>query len=88
MNTLGFSENGYILASGSRKEGKVKIWDLRKSICVKVFSDIGNPEYVCFDYSAQILSVLTEKYIKLYNSKNYEHISTTEAHKETVTAMR
>lgn len=39
VNSLGFSENGYILASSSKKEGAVRVWDMRHSKCVKTFKE-------------------------------------------------
>lgn len=60
INTLAFSENGYILAAGSKKDSAVRIWDLRHGTCAKVFKDIVAPSYVSFDYSATILAVVGE----------------------------
>ncbi|KRX05253.1 WD40-repeat-containing domain [Pseudocohnilembus persalinus] len=86
INTLAFSENGYTLASGSKQEGKVRIWDLRKQKCVKILEELS-PEYVVFDISAQILAVADKNLIKLYNSKNFNLLSNTEAHTDKVTSI-
>lgn len=34
ISYLSFSENGYILAAGSKSEGQIRIWDLRHSNCI------------------------------------------------------
>ena len=37
VSCVSFSENGYLLASGSH-DGTVRVWDLRKLKCVRVLS--------------------------------------------------
>lgn len=53
MQTLSFSENGTMLASATKGQTSVAIWDLRKPNVIKVL-DIGSVvEKVHFDYTGQ-----------------------------------
>lgn len=54
----------------------VKIWDLRHSKCVKIIK-VEQPESVTYDLSSLILGVVSEKNVRLYDSKSYEPLSTT-----------
>lgn len=53
----------------------VKIWDLRHSKCVKIIK-VEQPESVTYDLSSLILGVVSEKNVRLYDSKSYEPLST------------
>jgi pre-mRNA-processing factor 19 len=57
VTKIAFSENGYHLASGD-SDGVVKVWDLRKRLCLKTFEHKGISEVtaLAFDPSATYLS--------------------------------
>ena len=56
VTSLHFSENGYSMASGSA-DGTVRLWDLRKLVCVKTLA-VGSPvRSVRFDHSGTFLAV-------------------------------
>ena len=50
ITSLAFSENGYLVATGSQ-DSSVKIWDLRKLKCVKTIEGTSPVNAVAFDYS-------------------------------------
>ena len=59
ITSLSFSENGYYLTSTA--EDGVKLWDLRKLVCVREFNTDIAPSFVAFDHSGLYLAVGSDR---------------------------
>jgi pre-mRNA-processing factor 19 len=61
ISSIGFSENGYYLATSSDSQGLVKLWDLRKLSNFHTIDlsahGVSGVTKVAFDFSAQYLGV-------------------------------
>lgn len=89
VNTLGFSENGYYLATGSSSDSLVNIFDLRK---LKLFSSWNLPSEnsvheVRFDPSAQFLTVAGTD-LRVYANKTWDELLKFDDNNGILTAAR
>lgn len=57
LEALRFSENGTWLASVVKDSSSVSVWDLRKSVEVKVLETGGRIESIDWDYTGQFLLI-------------------------------
>jgi pre-mRNA-processing factor 19 len=91
VTTLSFSENGYFLATGSKQDPSVNVFDLRKlSILSTInFGADGNAKVneVRFDPSAQFLSVVGTE-AKVYANKSWEEVLTFDDNAGELTGLR
>ncbi|KAF7490343.1 Pre-mRNA-processing factor 19 [Sarcoptes scabiei] len=88
ITAMSFSENGYYLAT-SAEDPVIKLWDLRK---LKNFKTIPLDEGyqikdLYFDYSGTYLAVAGTD-VRVYISKQWEHIKTFEDHTALATNVR
>lgn len=85
IQSLSFSENGTLLASGS-KDGTVRIWNLRKQTNIHTI-DIGSPiQSVQFDYSGSYLAVGSSD-VRIYQNKTWEELLKMKEHTDIVTGV-
>jgi pre-mRNA-processing factor 19 len=89
VTTLSFSENGYFLATGSKQDPSVNVFDLRKlSILSTInFNPDGKVNEVRFDPSAQFLSVVGTE-AKVYANKSWEEVLTFDDNAGELTGLR
>ncbi|KAJ3085037.1 hypothetical protein HDU96_005617, partial [Phlyctochytrium bullatum] len=91
INSIGFSENGYYLATSATGHAVVNIWDLRKLAIVHTIdlSEEGKSvQKVTFDPSAQYLGVATGHSIRLYLNKKWTEIFKTDIHSGDITDFK
>ena len=89
VTTLSFSENGYFLATGSKQDPTVNIFDLRKLSIISTinFNPEGKVNEVRFDPSAQFLSVVGTE-AKVYANKSWEEVLTFDDNAGELTGLR
>ena len=77
VTSLSFSENGYYLATGSKSDPTVNVFDLRKLSLLSsiAFNPEGKVNEVRFDPSAQFLTVVGTE-AKVYANKSWEEVLT------------
>ena len=93
VHTLDFSQNGYLLAAGSRGSAGVKVWDLRKlevartatAACAGPVSDAVHQ--VRFDPSAQLLAVVGEQ-VSVFAGKALTPCVTAQPTPKTITSVQ
>jgi len=86
--SIGFSDNGYLMASGSR-DGSCKIWDLRKLKCKETINVSENTVYsVSFDDSGSYLATSSDNGLKVFTTgKAYNELLKLQEHKSPVTSL-
>jgi len=87
ITDLRFSENGYYLAT-SAADNQLKLWDLRgpKNInSLKLDVPVKRLDY---DYSGKYLAAAIGKEIRIFTGKHLEHVTTIDAHSDTVTDVK
>ncbi|KAI9982096.1 hypothetical protein PInf_007984 [Phytophthora infestans] len=98
VTALGFSENGYHLASGS-EDGVVKLWDLRKATSFFELNlkkeqpklKLGAIHSINFDASGSHLAVASAQSIQVLkevSKNNWEVVKTLSDHKAAVTGVQ
>jgi pre-mRNA-processing factor 19 len=98
VTALGFSENGYHLASGS-EDGVVKLWDLRKASSFFELDlkkeqpklKLGAIHSINFDASGSHLAVASAQSVQVLKEKSKNHwevIKTLSDHKAAVTGVQ
>jgi len=75
--SLTFSENGYYLGTAS-KDGSVKLWDLRKPICIQTIKVEESAPVNCvrFDRTGQYLAVAAST-VQVYNFESKASLAPT-----------
>jgi pre-mRNA-processing factor 19 len=87
VNTLDFSENGYLMASGC-SDGTVKLWDLRKLKDLKTLSFPGKPvNSLKFDHSGVYLAAGSGNEVVVNIVKAWDTINTLSGHSKEVMAV-
>jgi len=88
LNSISFSENGYLLATSGVGSSDVKIYDLRKPGLLKTITsekeDVKNVE---FDYSGTYLG-FTGHSTHVYSTKNWSQVANFKNHTDVVTSMK
>lgn len=76
VQSLDFSQNGYLLAAASRSSKHVKIWDLRKLDATRTVETDADIEQVRFDPTAQLLAVVTTVDVRVFGGKSLDLCAT------------
>ncbi|KAJ1535956.1 E3 ubiquitin-protein ligase prp19, partial [Cladochytrium tenue] len=90
--SLGFSENGYYLATAADGHGLVRLWDLRKLSNFHTISALetdGARAVVktAFDPSAQFLAVASSKEIRIFLNKQWDELARFAPHTADITGF-
>lgn len=88
LQSLAFSENGYIVASAGVGDSCVKLWDLRKQMCLhtlRLESGYG-VRALQFDHSGTYLAVAGAD-VRLFAGRTLTHVKTFTEHGSTVTGV-
>merc|ERR1712100_671843 len=81
VEALSFSENGYYLSTASR-DGSVKLWDLRKPLCIQTLQVSDGPvNAVRFDQTGQYLAVGGST-VQVYNFETKSSVGMTTEFKD------
>ena len=77
INSISFSENGYILATSSVGQSAINLWDLRKlaiyhTIDFQPDESVGR---VRFDHSGQYVGALVGSELRIYNYKKWDVVN-------------
>ena len=89
INSLSFSENGYLVASGSA-DGTVKIWDLRKLKCtatIESMKDTGSINCVSFEYSGLYLAMASNSRVEVTVTKEWTPLTTMNKQTKAITGV-
>jgi len=89
VESISFSDNGYLVATGSR-DGTCKIWDLRKLSCRETLPicEGETVNAVSFDHSGHYLACSSGSDVVIFSTgKQWNNLNKMEGHKSTVTSL-